>query len=131
MARSAAAKETAMCATGEHGSSSNTVGPGAEAIGAGIARSLALPRALVDANLRAGSALLGFAGQCVHAEAEFLARLFRCRNLEQVSTLHTRFVSAMIGEGGRELTELMAVARENVALIADAAEPAPIARSGS
>ena len=31
----------------------------------------------------------------------------------------------MIGEGGRELTELMAVARENVALFADAAEPTP------
>ena len=30
----------------------------------------------------------------------------------------------MIGEGGRELTELMAVARENVALFADAAETA-------
>jgi len=30
----------------------------------------------------------------------------------------------MIGEGGRELAELMAVARENVALIADAAQTA-------
>ena len=95
----------------------------------GIARSLALPRALIDANLRAGSVLLGFAGQCLHAEAAFLERLFGCRDLEQVSTAHANFVAAMIGEGGRELTELMAVARENVALIADAAAPAPTTRS--
>ena len=67
------------------GSSANAIGLGAEAID-GIARSLALPRALIDANLRAGSALLGFAGQCVHAEAEFLERLFPCRDLEQAST---------------------------------------------
>ena len=45
--------------------------------------------------------------------------------------LHAHFVAAMIGEGGRELTELMAVARENVALVADAAEPAPAVRSAS
>ena len=108
----------------------NAIGLGADAID-GIARSLTLPRALIDANLRAGSALLGFAGQCVHAEAAFLERLFGCRDLEQVSTAHASFIAAMIGEGGRELTELMAVARENVALIADTAQPAPTTRSAS
>jgi hypothetical protein len=118
-----------MSATYAGGSSSSAIGLGDEAIEEGIARSLTLPRALIDANLRTGSALLEFAGQCVHAEAEFLERLFRCRDLEQASTLHARLVAAMIGEGGRELTELMAVARENVALIADAAEPAPSVRS--
>jgi hypothetical protein len=88
-----------------------------------MARSLALPRAFIDANLRASSTLLGFAGQCVHAETKFLEQFFACRSVEQASTLHAGFVAAMIGEGGRELTELMAVARENVALIADAATP--------
>ena len=112
-----------MSASDEGGSSANAIVYGAEAV-EGIARSLTLPRALIDANLRAGSALLGFAGQCVHAEAEFLEQLFRCRGLEQASTLHARFVAAMIGESGRELTELVAVARENVALFADAAETA-------
>ena len=107
---------------------SSAIGFGAEASD-GIAKSLTLPRALIDAHLRTGSALLGFAGQCVHAEAAFLERLFGCRDLEQVSTAHASFVAAMIGEGGRELTELMAVARENVALIADAAAPAPTTRS--
>jgi hypothetical protein len=106
--------------------SSTAGGLGGEAIDEGIARSLTFPRALIDANLRAGSALLGFAGQCVHAEAEFLEQLFRCRGLEQASTLHARFVATMIGEGGRELAELMAVARENVALIADAAQTAQL-----
>jgi hypothetical protein len=120
-----------MRATDEGGSSPSAIGLSAEAFGAEIARSLTLPRALIDANLRTGSALLEFAGQCVHAEAEFLQRLFRCRDLEQASTLHARFVAAMIGEGGRELTELMAVARENVALIADAAEPAPTLQPAS
>jgi len=53
-----------MSASDEGGSSANAIVYGAEAV-EGIARSLTLPRALIDANLRAGSALLGFAGQCV------------------------------------------------------------------
>lgn len=117
-----------MSASDAGGPAANAIGPGAEAIDR-IARSLTLPRALIDAQLRAGSALLGFAGQCVHAESEFIAQLFRCRDFAQASTLQARFVAAMIGEGGRELTELMAVARENAALIADAAEPPPTTRS--
>ena len=96
-----------MSATDAGGSFRDAIGLGAEAID-GIARSLTLPRALIDANLRTGSALLDFAGQCVHAEAEFLEQLFRCRGLEQASTLHAHFVATMIGEGGRELTELLA-----------------------
>jgi len=119
-----------MSANDQGGSAPNAIGLSAEAVD-GMARSLALPRALIDVQLRTGSALLGFAGQCVHAEAEFLEQLFRCRNFEQASTLQAHFVATMIGEGGRELTELMAVARENVARIADAAEPAPRARSAS
>ena len=120
-----------MSATCAGGSFPRATGPGAEALEDGIARSLALPRALIEANFRTGATLLEFAGQRVHAEAEFLERLFTCRDLEQASALHARFVAAMIGEGGRELTELMAVARENVARIVDAAEPAPATRSAS
>ena len=118
-----------MSATRAGGSSANATGPNAEPIEDEIARSLTLPRALIDANLRTGAALLDFAGQCVHAETEFLERLFTCHDLQQASTLHARFVAAMIGEGGRELTELMAVTRENVAQIADAAQPAPAVRA--
>jgi hypothetical protein len=114
-----------MGATNAGGSSPSATGLGAEAVEDEIARSLTLPRALIEANLRTGAALLEFAGQCVRAETEFLERLFTCRDLEQASALHARFVAAVIGEGGRELTELMAVARENVALIADAGAPAP------
>jgi hypothetical protein len=120
-----------LSATDEGVSSPSVIGLDAGAIAEGIARSLTLPRALIDVHLRTGSTLLEFAGQCVHAEAAFLARLFTCRDLGQASTLHARFVTAMIGESGRELTELMAVARENIALIADAAEPAPAIRSAS
>ena len=70
----------------------------------------------------------GNAGQCIHTETEFLERLFACHDFEQASAVHAHFVATMIGEGGRELTELMKVARENAAQITDAAEPAPAAR---
>jgi hypothetical protein len=120
-----------MSATCAGGSFPRATGPGAEAVEDGIARLLTLPRAFIGVQLRTGSALLDFAGQCVHAEAEFLEQLFHCRGLEQASTLHAHFVATIIGEGGRELTELLAAARENVALIADAAEPAPATRSAS
>jgi hypothetical protein len=123
-----AGEGNAMSASDQSNSSANAIGVGAEAIDE-IARSLTLPRALIEANLRVGSALVGFASRCIHAEADFLEQLFRRRDLDQASSLHARFVAAMIGEGGRELTELMAVARANVALIADAA--APTARSAS
>jgi hypothetical protein len=119
-----------MRAIDEGDSFASAIGLGADASD-GIARSLRLPRALIDAHLRIGSALLGFAGQCVYAEAAFFEQLLKCRDLEQASSLQARFVAAMIGEGGRELTELMAMARENVALVADAAAPPPPPRSAS
>ena len=73
-----------MTASDEGGSSStNAIGLGADAID-GIARSLTLPRALIDAHLRTGSTLLGFAGQCVHAEAEFFEQLLKCRDLDRL-----------------------------------------------
>jgi hypothetical protein len=112
------------------GQSSSAIGLGAEAID-GIARSLALPRALIDANLRAGSALLDFVGHCVHAETEFFEQLAARHDFEQARVAHARFVAAMIGEGGRELTELLAVVRENVALIADAVALTPAVGSAS
>jgi len=67
----------------------------------------------------------------VGAEAEFIERLFRRRDLEQASTLQTQFAAATIGEGGRELTELMAAARENVALIAGVTAQSAPRRSAS
>lgn len=90
---------------------------------------LRLPRAVAEANLRASSALLDLAGQRLHAETEFLERLLVCRDIEQASAVHARFIASMIGEGGHELTELMAVACENAAHIADAAGAAPAVRS--
>jgi hypothetical protein len=119
----------ALSATYAGGSSPSAIGLSAEAIGDGIARPPSLPRALIEANQRTGSALLDFAGQRLHAETEFLERLFDCHDFEHASALHAHFVAAMIGEGGRELTELMAVARKNVIQIADAAGPALIVRS--
>ena len=49
-----------MSATDEGDSFASAIGLGADASD-GIARSLRLPRALIDAHLRIGSALLGFA----------------------------------------------------------------------
>ena len=118
-----------MGATNPRGSFPPATGLGAATVEDEIARSLALPRALIEANFRTGATLLEFAGQRVHAEAEFLERLFTCRDLEQASALYARFVAAMIGEGGSEVTELMAVARQNVALIADAVAPAAAVRA--
>jgi len=112
-----------MGASNAGGSFPRAAGLGAQAVEDAVARSLTLPRALIDANFRASAALLEFAGHCVHAETEFLERLFACRDLEQAASLHARFVATMIDEGGRELTVLMALARENVALIADATAP--------
>ncbi len=120
-----------MGAKTAYGQSSSAIDLCVEAVGDDIDRALTLPRVLIEANLRAGSALLGFAAKCVHAETEFFEQLAACRDFEQARAAHAHFVATMIGEGGRELTELMAVARENVALIADAAEPAPTTRSAS
>ena len=115
-----------MSAIPAHGEISSAIDRGAEAVQDEVDRALSLPRALIEANLRAGSALLGFAGQCAHAETKFFEQLSACRDFDQARALHARFVATMIGEGGRELTELMAVARENVALIAEAAPPAAL-----
>jgi len=103
---------------------SNASGPGAAATEDEIERALKLPRLLIDANLSAGAALLGFAGHCVHAETELFERLSVCRDLDEARSAYGRFVEAMIGEYGRELTELAASARENAARFAGAATTA-------
>ena len=114
-----------MGAETAYGQSSSAIDLGAEAVGDEIDRALTLPRVLIEANLRACSALLGFAGHCIHAETELFEQLATCHDFEQARAAHAHFVATMIGEGGRELTGLMAVARENVALFADAAELTP------
>ena len=118
-----------MGAETAYGQSSSAIGLGAEAVGDEIDRALTLPRVLIEANLRAGSALLDFAGHCLRAETELFQQLAASHDLEQTRAAHTRFVTTMIGEGGRELTELMAAARGAVARLADAVEPAAAARS--
>jgi hypothetical protein len=79
---------------------------------------LSLPRGLIEANLRAGSALLGFAGKCLHAETALFEQLSTCRDLDAAKFAHARFLATMIDEYGREFSELMAMTRESVAAAA-------------
>ena len=51
-----------MGAMTAYGQSSSAIDLGADAVGDDIDRALTLPRAFIEANLRAGSALLEFAG---------------------------------------------------------------------
>lgn len=110
-----------MSAILPHGESSSAFDPGAEAVQDEIDRALNLPRLLIEANLRAGSALIGFAGQCLHAETEFFDRLSECRDFDEAQSAHAQLIATLIGEYGRELTELVAAARENVAGVAASA----------
>jgi hypothetical protein len=86
------------------------------------------PRVLIEANPRVASALLGFAGHCAHAETKFFEQLAARHDFGQARAAHAHFVATMIGECDREL---MAAAGENVALVAEAAQPAAAVRSAS
>jgi hypothetical protein len=118
-----------MGANTAYGQSSSAIDLSAEAVGDDIDRALKLPRVLIEANLRAGSALLEFAGHCVHAETEFLEQLVARRNLDGARAAHTHLVTTMIDDYGRELTELMAAMKDAVAQLAHATATAPPARS--
>ncbi len=89
----------------------------ADAVQDGIAKSIMIPKKILEANLRAGSALLNFASQRMQAQAQFLGRFVRCDNVEQAATMQKEFFETIIGDYSREMNELMQIARENTALL--------------
>ncbi len=107
-----------MGATKSPGRASSAIDADADAIQDSIMKSIMVPKKMLEANLRAGSALLSFAGLRMQAQAEFFGRVLRCDNVEQAATMQKEFVEAMVGDYSREMTELMEIARENSAFLA-------------
>ena len=106
------------------GQTSSAIALDAEAVQDGVAKSMMVAEEDDRGESRAGSALLGFAGQRMQAQAEFLGRFMHCDSVEQAATMQKEFFETMIGDYGREMNELMEIARENSAFIAAAtAEP--------
>lgn len=114
-----------MGATKSPGQTSSAIAVNADAIQEGIAKSMLVPRKMIEANLRAGSALLSFASQRMQAQVEFLGRFLHCDNVEQAAAAQKEFFEAMIADYSREMNELMEIARENSAFLAGAATEAP------
>jgi len=76
-----------MSASAAGDSSANAIGLGAEASDA-IAGSSSTPRFFLDANRRAGSAALDFAGRRIRAEAEAFQHLAARENVALVAADH-------------------------------------------
>ncbi len=96
----------------------------ADAVQDSIAKSIMVPKKMLEANFKAGSALLSFASHRMQAQAEFLGRFLHCDNVEQAATMQKEFFETMIGDYSREMNELMEIARENSAFLATGtAEP--------
>ncbi len=114
-----------MGATKGPGQTSSVIAVNADTVQEGIAKSMLAPRKMMEANLKAGSALLSFASQRMQAQAEFLARFLHCDNVEQAATAQKEFFEAMVGDYSREMTELMEIARENSAFLAGGATEPP------
>lgn len=112
-----------MGATKSPGQTPSVIALDADAVQQGLAKSMMAPKKMLEANLRAGSALLTFASQRMQAQAEFLGRFMHCGSLEQAATMQTKFFETMIGDYSREMKELMEIARENSAFLGAAAEP--------
>jgi hypothetical protein len=120
-----------MGATKNPGQPPSVIAPGADAVQDSIARSIMVPKKMLEANLRAGSALLNFASQRMQAQAQFLARFLRCDNVEQAATMQKEFFEKMIGDYSGEMNELMQIARENSAFLATGtAEPPTSGKAG-
>ncbi len=106
-----------MAETKTAGQTSSMIGAGAEQVQDGLAKSMLVPRKMLEANLRAGSALLNFASHRMQAQADFLGRVLRCDNVEQAATMQKEFFENMVGDYSREMSELMEIARENTAVL--------------
>ncbi len=112
-----------MGATKSPGPTSSATAVNAVAVQEGLAKSMMAPKKMLEANLRAGSALLSFASQRMQAQAEFLGRFMHCDSLEQAAAMQTKFFETMVSDYGREMNELMEIARDNSAFLGAAAEP--------
>jgi len=116
--------EIAMGAVNSPSQPPSAIAVSADAVQDSIARSILVPKKMLEANLRAGSALLNFASQKMQAQAQFFGRFVRCDNVEQAATMQKEFFETMIGDYSREMNELVQIARENSAFIAvGTAEP--------
>ena len=80
-----------------------------------IDRALALPRALIEANLSASAAWLGLAGRWVHAESSFFERLAACRSLGELNAAQAEFVTTVVRDCGRQTAALIGLARDGLA----------------
>jgi hypothetical protein len=112
-----------MGATKSPGQTSSVIAVSADDVQKGLAKSMIAPKKMLEANLRAGSALLSFASQRMQAQAEFLGRFMHCDSLEQAAAMQTKFFETMVSDYGREMNELMEIARDNSAFLGAAVEP--------
>ncbi len=119
-----------MGATKSPGPTSSGIAVNADAVQEGIARSMMAPKKMLEANLKAGSALLTFASHRIQAQAEFLGRFMHCDNVEQAATMQSKFLETMIGDYSREMNELMQIARDNSAFLGAAFEPSKTGKAG-
>jgi hypothetical protein len=97
----------------------------AGAVQESLAKAAAIPKKMLEANLKAGSTMLSFASRRMQAQAEFLGRFARCANLEEAAAMQKDYFEALVGDCSRELNVLMEIARENSALLTPSSPVAP------
>jgi len=113
-----------MSATKNASGATGDFAVGAEAIPEGLAKSALASRKVIEANLKAGSSALNFASHRMRAQAELLSRFLRCDIVEQAAAMQKDFLDEMIGDYGREMNEMMDIAREVSVLLAPTANGA-------
>jgi hypothetical protein len=113
-----------MSATKTLSETSGATGAEIQAVQDGIAKSITVPKKMMEANFRAGSALLSFVGQRMQAQAELLERFTRCDSVEQAASVQSKFLETLISDYSREMSQFIEIARDNSNMLSKSAEEA-------
>ena len=92
---------------------------------------VAIPQAVMEANISMFSELLMFIGRRVTAQAEFCSSLGRCKELSDTVEAHREFTEQVTRDYSREVIEVSSIVRKNVASLSEIGALCSTAWNGS
>ncbi len=96
------------------------------------ARSMTIPRKLFDAQMAAGLEIFKFAGRRMQAQAEMIALMGQCGNIEDAAMAQRAFLDKANEHYSAEFTHLMDMARNTLGLMDETVNAAqPVAKKAA
>lgn len=82
-----------------------------------FAAAIAVPQAVLEANLTMGSELFGFIGRRMKAQAEWCSELSQCREVAEAVAAHRKFGERVTSDYSSEIGQLATIMSKELAIV--------------